>query len=111
MSGGRFEYNQYKIGYIADEIQAELDNMGKEIPENELMASPDWYKQYPEDKFYTTYPDEIVKEFKNAIRYLRIAKIYAHRVDWFFSGDDGEEDFTKRLKEDLDEFNKTQKDD
>ncbi|MGV8096737.1 MAG: hypothetical protein AB2L24_33185 [Mangrovibacterium sp.] len=52
MSGGRFEYNQYKIGDIADKIQAELDNMGKEIPESELMALPDhWYKQYPEDKF------------------------------------------------------------
>jgi hypothetical protein len=47
MSGGHFEYNQYKIGYIADEIQAEPDKMGKEIPESELMASPDWYKRYP----------------------------------------------------------------
>ncbi|MGV8096736.1 MAG: hypothetical protein AB2L24_33180 [Mangrovibacterium sp.] len=40
---------------------------------------------------------------------MRIAEIYAHRVDWFLSGDDGEEHFIKRLKEDLDEFNKTQK--
>ncbi len=109
MSGGRFEYNQYKIGYIADEIQTELDNMGKEIPKGELYHITDWYEQYPEDKFYTTYPDEIVEELKKAIKYLRIAQIYAHRVDWFLSGDDGEEHFIKRLKEDLDEFNKTQK--
>lgn len=111
MSGGHFEYNQYKIGYIADEIQAELDNMGKEIPESELMASPDWHQQYTEKKFYPIYPDEIVKEFKNAIKSLRIAEIHAHRVDWFLSGDDGEEHFIKRLKEDLEEFNKTQRND
>jgi hypothetical protein len=109
MSGGHFEYNQYKIGYIADEIQAELDKMGKEIPKDELTALPDWYERYPEEKFFTTYPEEIVNEFKNAIRYLRIAEIYAHRVDWFLSGDDGGEHFIKRLKEDLNGFDKTQK--
>jgi len=109
MSGGHFEYDQYKIGYIADEIQAKLNNMGKEIPKDEIMASPDWYEQYPEEKFFTTYPEEVVKEFKNAIRNLRIAEIYAHRVDWFLSGDDDEEDFIKRLKEDLNGLNETQK--
>jgi hypothetical protein len=40
MSGGHFEYNEYKIRYIADEIQSELDKMGKEISESELMTSP-----------------------------------------------------------------------
>jgi hypothetical protein len=30
-----------------------------------------------------------------------LAKIYAQRVDWFLSGDDGEETFHERLKEDL----------
>jgi hypothetical protein len=45
----------------------------------------------------------------DCIRYLRIAEIYAHRVDWLLSGDDNEEHFIKRLKEDLDEFNKTPK--
>ena len=111
MSGGHFEYNQYKIGYIADEIQTELDKMGKEILESELMNSPNWHKQYPEKKFYPVYPDEIVKELKNAIKSLRIAEIYANRVDWYLSGDDSEEHFIKRLKEDLEEFSKTQKGD
>ncbi len=108
MSGGHFDYNQYKIGYIADEIQAQLDKMGKEIQESELIDTPEWHKQNPEKKIYPVYPDEIAKEFKNAINSLRIAEIYAHRVDWYLSGDDGEEDFIKRLKEDLEKINKNQ---
>jgi hypothetical protein len=30
-----------------------------------------------------------------------MAQVYAHRVDWLLSGDDGEESFLRRLAEDL----------
>jgi len=33
---------------------------------------------------------------------LRKAAIYAQRIDWLLSGDDGEESFLERLKEELD---------
>ena len=42
---------------------------------------------------------------------LRIAEIYAHRIDRFLSGNDGEEYFIKKLKENLNKFNKSQKGD
>ena len=45
-----------------------------------------------------------MEELKNAVKVLRIAQIYAHRVDWYFSGDDGEKSFIERLKEDLDKL-------
>ena len=35
MSGGAFEYNQYKIGYIADEIEQYIRNNGKEKTKQE----------------------------------------------------------------------------
>jgi hypothetical protein len=42
---------------------------------------------------------------KEAVKQLRIAAIYAQRVDWFLSGDDGEESFIERLNEELNEIN------
>jgi hypothetical protein len=36
---------------------------------------------------------------------LKIAQVYAQRVDWLVSGDDGEESFITRLDEDLNKLN------
>ena len=38
---------------------------------------------------------------KEAVRALKIAQVYAQRVDWLLSGDDGEESFLSRLEEEL----------
>lgn len=43
---------------------------------------------------------------KEAYRQIRIAEIYAERVDWTMSGDDSEDCFRERIKEDLAEFEK-----
>jgi len=112
MSGGHFEYNQYKIGYIADEIEQLIEKNGREKTKEELKdegwRGSDWYEKYPEDKFHYKYPDEIIEHFKTAVELLRIAQIYAQRVDWLVSGDDGEESFMERLEEDLNNLkNKT----
>ncbi len=104
MSGGRFEYNQYKIRAIADSIDWEIRRIGKEKTEeelkNEFWKDPSWYEKYPEDKFHYKYPDEVVREFHKAVYILRLAEIYAQRVDWLLSGDDGDETFIERLAED-----------
>jgi hypothetical protein len=42
---------------------------------------------------------------RHAIEALKIAKIYAQRVDWYLSGDDGEESFLERLDKELDKLN------
>ncbi len=113
MSGGAFEYNQYKIGYIADQIEHEIEKSGRpKTPEelkDESWRGPDWYEQYPEYLNHYMYPDEVIAEFKNAVKYLRIAEVYAQRVDWLLSGDDGDESFMKRLKEELDKLNNSNK--
>jgi hypothetical protein len=42
---------------------------------------------------------------EEAVKVLKIAQVYAHRVDWFLCGDDGEESFLRRLDEDLEKLN------
>ena len=110
MSGGAFDYNQYKIGYMVDQIEEVVVKNGVEkTPEDlkeEGWRDPDWYKKYPEDLFHYKYPDEVIEKMKEGIEVLKRAQIYAHRIDWLLSGDDGEESFLRRLEEDLNEIKK-----
>ena len=105
MSGGAFDYNQYKIGYIADQIDEVIVKNGLEKTPEELKQEgwrdPEWYTKYPEDKFHYQYPDEVIEKMKEAVKSLKIAQEYAQRVDWLLSGDDGEESFLSRLDENL----------
>jgi hypothetical protein len=105
MSGGAFDYNQYKIGYIADQIDEVIVKNGLEKTPEELKQEgwrdPEWYEKYPEDKFHYQYPDEVIERMKEAVKALKIAQEYAQRVDWLLSGDDGEESFLRRLNENL----------
>ena len=107
MSGGTFDYNQYKIRYIANDIEQEIAKSGKPKTPRELKDESgwrdnnEWYKKYPEDLNHYKYPDEVIAEFKNAYEALRKAEIYAQRIDWLLAGDDGEESFLERLKEDM----------
>ena len=78
MSGGSFGHEEYKISYIADEI-------------NEVIEKGE-------------YSNEINEKLKEAVRVLKIAKIYAHRVDYLFSGDDSEESFLRRLEYELSNY-------
>lgn len=78
MSGGTWEYKDYLMEMIADDIEGELD-------ENE-------------------YNRETKKYMHEAIKQLRKARIYAHRLDYLFSGDDDEDNFVRRLKKELKEF-------
>ena len=50
--------------------------------------------------------DETIETMKEAYKQIRIAEIYATRVDWVMSGDDGEDDLQERLSEDLEAFEK-----
>jgi hypothetical protein len=82
MSGGHFSYKQSAIHSIAEEIKEVLEN---------------------KDNYYGL--DEEDKEiFTSGILFLEIAYIYAQRIDWYLSGDDGKEQFIKRLNEELDNW-------
>ncbi len=105
MSGGHFDYNQNRIMDIHESIQEIIDNNGKLIPEEDRYSNHEWYEKYPDDKYHTKYPNEILSEFKKAVKILKKAEIYTRRIDWYLSGDDGEESFLLRLKKELDELN------
>lgn len=47
---------------------------------------------------------EVLEEFKKGLKILKTAAIYAQRIDWLMSGDDGEDNFKKRLKAELEEL-------
>lgn len=101
MSGGHFDYNQYRINDIADSIERELNRQGKEKPKDELYFNKEYFEKYPDEKYYCTYPEIVQEKMKEAVKQLRIAAVYAQRVDWFLSGDDDEERFIERLAYDL----------
>jgi len=89
MSGGHFDYNQYIIQNIADEIENVVKN-------NNVKNEYDYSRNYSK---------ETIKELNEAITLLRKASIYSQRIDWLLSDDDGEETFHERLEEDLKELN------
>ena len=43
-------------------------------------------------------------KIKENIRYLKRAYIFTQRIDWFISGDDCEENFYERLKEEIEKL-------
>ena len=82
MSGGSFDYNQYKLEMIADEIENIIENNEKET---------EWgYK--------IEYTKETIKKFQFTINRLRETSKMVQRIDWLVSGDDGENDFHERWK-------------
>lgn len=74
MSGGHFDYLQYRVEESADSLET-------------------IYKH--------SYSDETIKKFKIAVETMRKASLMMQRVDWLLSGDDGEESFHERWKEDM----------
>lgn len=96
MSGGHFDYIQYRL-------QDTIEGIKDAIHKND--QKPDWVDQKDWDKLGTAYyRRETLEEFKKALKLIRKAQVYIHRIDWLLSGDDDETDFHERLKEDLEEL-------
>ena len=79
MSGGAFNYNDYHIRDIARQIE-EIIRDNEERP---------------------VYDAETINHFRETVKLLHRADVMVHRIDWLISGDDGEDTFHKRLREDL----------
>lgn len=92
MSGGHFDYKQYALHDIADQIQNVIDN-------NHSVEKNEWGENKGR-----AYKPEVIEEFAMAVRILRCAAVYAHRIDYLLSGDDSEESFMERLLEDLEKL-------
>jgi hypothetical protein len=89
MSGGTFDGDQYRIIDIHETIESYINKQGKETGYGGT---------------YETFEPEVLKRLEDAIECLKKAYVYAHRVDWFLAGDDGNETFLNRLNEELNEL-------
>lgn len=118
MSGGHWDYEQYHIDAIANGLEEYI--YGRELDEEDV----DYYindlffwneedgrkaEKYVREHKRTLpnryeYSEDTLAEFRKGLDILRRAYVYAQRIDWLLSGDDGEESFHKRLKEELDEL-------
>ena len=111
MSGGSFDYYQWHIDDIANSIENYI--YGHSIDEDRIEEYIEDHWLEEEEKEYILkhkhtipnryeYSKQTIKEFKKGLAILKKAYVYAQRIDWLLSGDDGEESFHKRLKEELD---------
>lgn len=82
MSGGEFDYIQYRMNDAADQVQHTID----------------YNTEKPDEWAYSA---ETKQEFERCVVLLKTASIFLNRIDWLVSGDDGEDNFHKRLKHDL----------
>lgn len=92
MSGGHFNYKQHHLLDIADDI-------GSQILTNDSTEKNEWG-----DNNGNLYSPETITEFEKAVMVLKTAYVYAQRIDWLLSGDDGEDSFHKRLQAQLGEL-------
>jgi len=88
MSGGYFNY---ELSSIVDEIEQVIIEAKKEWEEIDNFSFDIRYDL----------SEKTIIEFEKGLEYIRLAKAYAQRIDWLVSGDDSEENFHERLKQDL----------
>ena len=91
MSGGTFDYSQYRIIDIIETIQSHINRQGEKID----------YKYGDE---HPIFEPEVLKHMQDGIECLKKAYVYAQRIDRFLAGDDGNETFMWRLNEELNEL-------
>jgi hypothetical protein len=105
MSGGTFDYKQWQINEIVEEIQSRIEKSGQPMD----LATIDrweleWYKEHPDQAYHTKYSEDILDKFKEGVMALKKAQIYAQRIDYLLAGDDGDDNFLRRLKEELNQL-------
>lgn len=97
MSGGAFEYNQYRI----EDIAREIDHL---IKINDSKELNEWG-----EKIGFGFPLHIIEKFEAAAHTLRQAADMTHIIDYLVSGDTGENSFMKSWKEDVRDYYNTDK--
>jgi len=94
MSGGYFDYQQYRIFDLAESVK-ELINSNQDTTINQ------WGEQRGRQ-----FSPEVIEQFKKAHHALQVAYVYAQRIDWLVSDDDGQEQFLSRLVKDMSDLDK-----
>jgi len=85
MSGGAFEYQQYRLHDIAQDIEEEIKSNGKE----------------DEHGYKNNYSKKTLTRFKNTVILLKKVESMVQRVDWLLCGDDSEDTFHERWEKEV----------
>lgn len=101
MSGGHFDYNQFHIRQIADQIQYELDKQGKPKIHQENVFTADNIISHGQQKYYEVHPKQVQQKMQQAIELLNKAHAYVKNIDYYLSGDHGTKNFLSSLAKDL----------
>jgi hypothetical protein len=104
MSGGHFQYINYRIVEILDELNGLIQKNGLKKTKEEIKDEQypiDWMEKYPEDEYHYEYPEYVINEFKDATEIIVKAGIYIKQIDYLLSGDIGEETFKENLTKEL----------
>lgn len=96
MSGGFFDYSQHR--FENDFVYPFIEKLKifEEYRKNGIVDEEEW-----EQVFANELSEETMNEFRKAALIMKMAVVYAQRIDWFLSGDDGEESFLERLHKEL----------
>ena len=88
MSGGQFDYMQFRFTEIAEDIRATIAN-------NDSDEKDEWG-----DAIGRHLPPDIIAKLADTSDAVERAEKMVTRVDWLLSGDDGEDSFRRRWVED-----------
>lgn len=110
MSGGSMDYVYGHINEAARHIQNELANV-ELCKKNGRFIHPytGYQEKHPELEYLKSpeaLTDGVIKRLRDALVCVRKAAIYAKRVEWLTSGDDGYDNFCMRTDKQLDDCEK-----
>lgn len=95
MSGGYWDYIQYRFQDIGDDID-------KIIEQNESDEMTEWG-----DTVGRHYKPETIAKLKQTAKHVRETAIMLQRVDYLLESDDSEESFHQRWEKDMEELNES----
>lgn len=85
MSGGSFGHDSFKISLFAEDLQNRIDENDKKNDNDSLFSS-------------AKVPEDLLKLIQESQKVIDLAGKLAHDIEWFYSGDIGEDILEKRLK-------------
>lgn len=95
------EFANNKLGLLEGDWEKISDVSKAKWHELKRKKLKDLIDEHNNSAFDTSYSDKTASLIREMLPTIKKARIYLQRIDWLFSGDDGESAFAKRTKEDL----------
>lgn len=107
MSGGALDYVFGRIETAAEDVEQYIARIERG-EEDEYFKPHEYYmKHNPDRKEFADgkrLKEAVLSRLRDAAKALRVAAVYAVRVEWLMSADDGWESFIMRTDEELEQL-------